>query len=674
MLLNIFYFTFLLYEELLYKLIACHTINISFINSLFYLAFIALILGIITRLFRPKHAKHIFRIIVFVISAWYGVCIIVRKTFDITLSLVATSMADQFAEGGFINLALEVIGQNWWVILLIVIPFVSSFFLSKLIKKDKNKHDYFNLKKIITGRPVRRKEVIIPNMIIIIITYLLFISSICFLDIGNYDLKDLYFVQQNNTYNVENFGVLPSLVIEIRKSLTSFEEEIVIDEINENEIIEEEIEQIGEPEEIQYEGNSLDIDFDYLIKNESNKTLSNMHKFFKTETITSKNEHTGLFKDKNLIYIMAETFDGYAVSKELTPTLYKMIHDGFYFSNFYSPTNLSTIGGEFSLLTGLVPYLNTLSYNWRASSKNANYYPYGLGSLFKERNYSTYAYHDHQYDFQDRNLYLKNIGFDNYQACYNGLEKKIHCNQFPESDDEMINATYQDWINDDHFMVYYATVSGHMGWGWGNPISAKHKDEVKDLDYSTTVKAYVAAQIELDKAMESLLRVLEESGKLDDTVIVLSTDHHPYGMSFEQMKELAGKDIDETFELYRNNLIIYNSTVEHQVINKAANTIDILPTVLNLFGIDYDSRLIIGKDILSDSEGLVLFSDGSWISDSGKFNHRKNSFIPTVNLVDEESYKKKTNNLAYNRVLMSRYIMQYDYYDRVLNRKKLNAN
>ena len=368
-----------------------------------------------------------------------------------------------------------------------------------------------------------------------------------------------------------------------------------------------------------------------------------MNNYIKNQVPTYTNEYTGMFKGKNLIYIMAESFDGYFVDKELTPTLYKMIHDGFYFKNYYTPTNLSTIGGEFSLLTGLLPDLAVLNNQWNGNYNNNghhNYYPYGLGNLFKDLDYDVYAYHDYFYNFQNRDYYLKDLGFDDYKACGNGMETRMDCSIFPASDDEMINGSIDDYINSDSFMVYYVTVSGHAKWGFGyNAMAEKNKDLVSDLNYSDTVRAYISANLELEKAMTTLLDKLSAAGKLEDTVIVMASDHHPYFMEDEQMEELAGKELDK-YSLYKNDLIIYNPSVEDVTVDKICNTIDVLPTVLNLFGIEYDSRLVVGKDILSDSDGVAIFADYSWLADN------------------DDDY----SNVVSNKYLVSKNIMVYDYY------------
>ena len=640
----LFYIVFIIYEEILYKVLAATNFYMSVVNSLFYYVAIASGITFIHNLLPNKIAKHFSRIITFIITFWYGTAIIVKRTFGISISISATGMADQFVGGGFIELLISVVSQNWFVVVLVLIPFVLNILISIFYKKKSG------IKKIII------------SLLVTIISFLLFVGSLFVLDIENYGLKDLYFNKRNNDQNVEYFGVMPSLLIDIRKEITGFEETIVIDE---------EAEEIETQEETKvYKEHIIDFDFENLAENEESSAIKQLHQYFASETPTYENDYTGLYEGKNLIYIMAESFDGFAVSKELTPTLYKMIHDGFYFTNYYSTTNLSTIGGEFQELTGLLPDLTCLSWKWRESEGYGNYYPYGLGNLFKGLGYKTYAYHNHDYTFQDRYVYLEALGFDNFLGCGNGIENKgVVCSIFPESDDEMILGTYKDYINDDHFMVYYATVSGHMGWDFtDNDMAIKHKDEVSDLNCSTTVKAFIAANIELENAMTNLLNVLEENGRLEDTVIVLAADHHPYGMSNDEVSELAGKELDSTFEIYHNNLIIYNTEDKHITIDKPCATIDILPTTLNLFNIPYDSRIITGKDILSKSEGLVMFADGSWLTSKGKYNINNNTFTeaPGINVTD--AYSEKMNQKVSNRRLASKNIMYYDYYGKLFNK------
>ena len=385
--------------------------------------------------------------------------------------------------------------------------------------------------------------------------------------------------------------------------------------------------------------------------------------YFKNETGTLQNAYTKYFEGKNLILFMAESFNEIAVREDLTPTLYKLVNSGFKFNNFYTPTISSTIGGEFQELTGLVAASGFLS-PWKSGE---NYYPFGLATVFQELGYNTFAYHNHTYTFQSRNKYLASLGFDNYLGCRNGLEKRINCNQWPESDVEMINTTFADYKDSEEpFMVYYVTVSGHGDYGFNySAMARKHKSEVQDLDYSEKPLAYLAAQIELDKSLELLINNLEENGLLKDTVIALVGDHYPYYLSLDEINEIASYKKDSVIEINRSNFILWNSEMDTIEVDKVGSQIDVLPTIYNLFGVKYDSRLIIGKDILSTEPGLAIFGNSSWVSDKGSYFVGSNKYISKDGEEDED-YIKYMNKVVSNKITMSKYIMTYDYYRKVL--------
>ena len=611
--LNIVYYGFLfLYEEILYKLVLQLPLNVSVV---FFSLTIGLFVGFLSQ-FVPKRINYfIFNIINLLLCIYYGTALIVKKVFGIVIVPSTFTMYKQVTSGAFKTLFFDVIESNILIIILILLPFIVGLFLNRYLS-NKPKFTY---------------------ILVVVIPFILFL--LCS------DSLDTFY---SNKSDVNKLGVCSSIFMNGDLGLISGLESGHEPDGHEPDGHESDGHESDGHESDGHESDGLesnpqvsDIDFDSL--ESDNQAINDLNNYFKNQVPTYTNEYTGIFKGKNLIYIMAESFDGYFVDKELTPTLYKMIHDGFYFKNYYTPTNLSTIGGEFSLLTGLLPDLAVLNNQWNGNYNNNghhNYYPYGLGNLFKELDYDVYAYHDYFYNFQNRDYYLKDLGFDDYKACGNGMETRMDCSIFPASDDEMINGSIDDYINSDKFMVYYVTVSGHAKWGFGyNAMAEKNKDLVSDLEYSDTVRAYISANLELEKAMTTLLDKLSAAGKLEDTVIVMASDHHPYFMEDEQMEELAGKKLDK-YSLYKNDLIIYNPSVEDVTVDKVCNTIDVLPTVLNLFGIEYDSRLIVGKDILSDSEGMAIFADYSWLTDN------------------DSDY----SNVVSNKYLVSKNIMVYDYY------------
>ena len=152
------------------------------------------------------------------------------------------------------------------------------------------------------------------------------------------------------------------------------------------------------------------------------------------------------------------------------------------------------------------------------------------------------------------------------------------------------------FVDEDQFMVYCLTVSGHLKYDYErNSMARRHWNQVSDLGYSEAVTAYLACQMELELAMESLVNQLEEAGKLDDTVIVLSADHYPYGLTDEEYSELLGHEVDAVFEIYKNTLILWSAEIDEPVhVDKFCSSLDVMPTLANLFGLEYDSRLDYG--------------------------------------------------------------------------------
>lgn len=470
----------------------------------------------------------------------------------------------------------------------------------------------------------------------------------------NYNAKDLYYNTHAPTISTQKLGLLTTMRLDLKRAIFGFTDKIMLED--------KEIEEVNKSEN-KKEYNILNIDFDKLIEEEDNDKIRSLHKYFKSVTPTEKNKYSGMFKDKNLIVITAEAFSPIAIDKELTPTLYKMYTEGFSFSNFYTPIfYVSTSDGEYVSLTSLLPKEGVWSF--QKSSKIS--LPFVYGNILKNYGYSANAYHNGRYNYYKRNLSHPNMGYK-YVGCGNGLEKKINCKIWPQSDLEMINATIDDYIENEKFLAYYMSISGHLNYTYnGNMMATKNRDKVKNLKYSEAIQAYLATNIELDKALESLINSLKEKGKLDDTVIVISADHYPYGLTINEMKERATYINDEKFDIHKNNLIIWNSQIKTPIkIDKYASSLDILPTVLNLLGIEYDSRLLMGTDILSNSEGLVIFNDRSWITKYGKYDAIKGKFTEYINLEEKQKYIDEINEIVKNKFNASRLILENNYYKHI---------
>lgn len=433
-----------------------------------------------------------------------------------------------------------------------------------------------------------------------------------------------------------------------------------------------------------YGYNTLDIDFDALAAGTSDSTLQALHQYLGGLTPSQKNEYTGMFEGKNLILITAEAFSPYVISEELTPTLYRLTHEGFVFNNYYQPNwTQSTSGGEFAVMTGIIPnwFGNLTAFNASADKNMAT----ALGWQFRELGYNVPAWHDNEYTYYNRDETHPNLGYD-YQGIGNGLV--LATNQWPNSDLEMMQATVDGYISDyvengTPFHAYYMTVSGHCNYNWGgNAMARKHQAEAQAAypDASETVQAYIACNLELEAAMTYLVEQLEEAGIADDTLIVLTADHYPYQMAagdVDYYNELRGfTDTERDTSRYRNTLIMWSAAIEEPVeVDTPCSSIDIVPTLCNLFGLDYDSRLYSGRDVFatnyeadqaSTCMPLVIFANtgfgNSWITAAGTYEASTGTFTPNEGITVDDNYVSLVSQLVQAKYTYAKQMIQQDYY------------
>lgn len=629
----------IIYLEIIYKFFIMKdllTTN-TFSVVLFSIPWI-IIFTIITSIFNEKVNKILTIVFSFLIILITLAQIVYYNFYNSMFSFLSLTTGTGQVMQFYVMIA-SVIARIWYIFAIILIPYILFLiFKNKLFDFKKN-----NLKFLIS------------YLLIFILSFLGIVLVINKNNEGFYSLKRLIFKTHAPMLTIDKTGLFTMEMIDIERYIFGFNEEIYSEQINVNN----EEEKVPE---VKIEYNTTDIDFDKLINDETDDKIKSMHVYFKNTAPSNKNEYTGMFKDKNLIFITAEAFDTIAIDEKLTPTLYKIANNSFIFKNYYQPLYpVSTSDGEYMNLNSLIPKEGVWSF--KQTSKISM--PYGIGNMFNKEGYVSYGFHNHNYNYYDRQKSHKNIGLK-YYGCGNGLEKKMNCKHWPNSDKEMIDATTSYYIDKDKFMTYYMTVSGHLNYNFsGNNMAYRNKNKVKNLKYSTAIKAYLATQIELDKSIEKLLQVLEEKGKLNDTLIVIAPDHYPYGLTTKQMNEISTIDRNDKFEKFHTTLIMYNPNIEKTVVDKVISSLDILPTIYNLYGLTFDSRLLMGRDIFSNNEHIVILSDRSWITDKGKYNSVTKEFTSTTNEEIEEDYIDRINMIVNQRYGMSSLIIDNNYYKKI---------
>ena len=420
-----------------------------------------------------------------------------------------------------------------------------------------------------------------------------------------------------------------------------------------------------------YGEHTLGLDFSALAEEQRNSTISSMHSYIASLTPTSENEYTGLFAGKNLIFITAEAFTAQVIDPELTPTLYRLATQGIQFTDYYQPAwGAGTTGGEFANVVGMVPNDGSCMKEARSQDLFLT-----IGSQLQSQGYSSASFHNNDYKYYDRNLTHTYLGYDYFMGYGNGIEEGVSPG-WPKSDLEMMEFTVPMYIDQQPFSVYYMSVSGHSIYHLNsNSMSKKNYDRVADLDYSEAVKCYLACQLEFEDAMTCLLAQLEEAGILDDTVIVIASDHYPYGLDKsntwssgqDYLTELFGEECNNVFVRDQNRLIIWSGCIEGMdiVVDEPTFSLDILPTISNLFGVEYDSRLFPGRDALSDEEAIIFWPNYSWKTELGTYLATTRTFTPAEGVEVEEGYVERISAIVRNRIKYAKNVSYYDYFNYV---------
>ena len=422
-----------------------------------------------------------------------------------------------------------------------------------------------------------------------------------------------------------------------------------------------------EPTEIVYGDNAIDLDT--LMQKSANSKIKKLNDYVKTLTPSKKNQYTGLFKGKNLIFLTAEAFSGELIDKDLTPTLYRLANKGIQFTDYYQPASAGTTGGEYQNMFGMLPTAGGKSFKNAAS--NYNYYT--VGNCVGEGYYGK-AYHNNSHTYYDRNKTHTKIGYsDGFMGRGNGMEEFVQ-KKWPQSDFEMISGTFETYVDKQPFNIYYMTVSGHSNYGKsGNAMTKRHWDRVQHLPYSDQVKGYFACNLDLEDGLAHLVKRLEEEGIADDTVIVLSTDHFPYGLDSDAalgnmpyLSELYGYNVDDYFKRDHNRLIIWSGCLEKMdpiVVDAPTFGLDILPTLYNLFGTEFDSRLMVGRDVLSDAPALVFNSNYDWKTEYGTYYAKNGKFVPKdPNIELPDDYVKTMKAVVKNKRSYCAGVLDNNYY------------
>lgn len=384
-----------------------------------------------------------------------------------------------------------------------------------------------------------------------------------------------------------------------------------------------------------------------------------LDKIYQAEDKKQPDEYTGIFKDKNVIFLQLEGMDNWLLTKKTTPNLYGLMKNSINFKDHYSiyTGGGSTFNSEFAVNTG---FTTPVSYTENVYTLNTNTFDYTMAKLFKKEGYAVNAFHMNTSGFYSRGINYKAWGYDNYFglqdiASYDTLDYEL--------DRELIlNKTFYDnmFKQNSKFVDYIITYTPHTPFTTSKEVGQlvaemKYgKDNIPDLSEEETAKLMVG---ETDYMVGLLIQALKDNNLYDNTVIVAYSDHYLYTINdktvLDKNKNTLGNLINHT------PFFIWSSDIQPKNVNKVTMQMNILPTVLNLFGIDYNSNYYLGTNALAKNyKGIAFFSDYSW--------YDGNVYVDDEKILNKGKLSPKkreeTSELVHNIIRKNDLTLKYDYF------------
>ena len=645
----------IIYMELLAKAQIFDTVfDDWFLCFLLPCASLAFLTGAIPMLLPGKHCRRAIRIILAVLAVLFSAHEVYFNIFHTFFSW--NNIGEAGGAAHFWREALISVGKVWYLIAANLLPFILMCVFGKRIAPDKSR---------------ARIPFAAAGAVLFLGLYLpalLMINSFRETKDQNNPYYHYNYIQSNIDQTFRFYGILTTTRLDLKQLMFGAPVETI--DINGLQDFSDLI-SVSESD-IAYGWNKMDIDFDSLEKDE---TYSLMDAYYKSVSPTRKNKYSGIFEGKNLIFLTLESFSTPVIDPEFTPLLYQMSTEGFVFRNFYNPTwGGSTASGEYAIMTGnFSPYTKCL--NLSADT----YQPFAFGAQFAKKGYKTLAYHNYIGRFYDRDASHPNFGYD-FKGVGSGL--KLKTNTWPNSDKEMADATVDEFAGlKTPFHVYYMTMSGHMQYDFAiNRMSKRHEKDLPEKynRVSKELRAYYACQYEVELMLQVLVDELKKNGNLENTVFAMSADHYPYAMTnygLSQLYQLPGPKIRNKINLYRNSFILWTPTMTSPVVvDTPCTPVDILPTLSNMFGLEYDSRLMMGTDIMSDGEHVapIKLLGWSWVSTQGEYLSETDTFTPnascTLSPEMQQKYVENMNEYVKAKTSFSKLILETDYYRHVFRK------
>ena len=628
--------------EIIFRVISdLPLLELSMIRIFFSNVILASVLAFINSLYSYKISRFVNMFVNFLISLYAWLQLGFYNFLGVYISLQNASQGAAVKD-----YVLDFFGSFHASYFLVFIPFilyiVYVIFLSKKFKDLKK----MNMKSLVLNALLL--IMVSTNVYYVSITNPLFENKLS--PISN---KELFLNVANQSLSVSSFGTSTFGILDIRTTLFGKDNAAEKDYIFVNNSKTESDRQLNDT--AWYE----------LIKSTNNQTYNTLNNYFIKQPIASTNDYTGKFKGKNVIFVLMESANDILLEyPEYYPNVQRVLKHSWNYVNNYSPRNAcATLNNEFSGMTSL------FSINRLCTAKvyRNNSYPESVFGVFNNSNYNTFSSHNYTEAYYPRSSIHTNMGSKEYY----GVQKLgiPYSNEYINwsNDDDFMEAVLKIIDNkvdnsDKPFMTWLTTVSGHQPYSVDSIQGNKYYSMTDGKDLPSDVRRYMSKLKILDDGIGVLLDGLEERGILDDTVIVFYGDHYPYGISKDHLNKALSYDTKEDMNAEQVPLWIYDKSIEGKTIEDYTYYLNILPTVFNLMGVNYDPRLYLGEDMNSDDfESMVVFSDGSWKNQYAFYN-ASNSKVVNYNQHYSEQDISRINNIIESKMKISEMAISNNYF------------
>ncbi len=617
-----------------------NVLTISTIRILFSTIILSLIISYIELYLNERKTKTINILLVTIITIYTILQAGFNNFIGVYISFNISSQA-----GAVTSYIFDFLKSFYWYYYLIFLPLILLIIYYELIKKNKIKIKIIN--------NFNKLESTLKTISLLLV-FGFFYHVTLSLDIFQNKLqtisnKDLFNNPSNPSLAIREFGSTMFAILDIKNV---FNEPTIINKDNNN------------LKENNY--NLDDSKWLELIDKEEDLSLNYLNEYFINNTYTGKNSYTGLFEDKNLIVIMMESVNDIFINEDLYPNFYKLLNEGYYFKNNYSPRNSCATGNnELSGMIGLYSIYNKCT----ANTYSSNLYPNSIFNLFNNKGYKTTSMHNYTERYYARREIHTNMGsyryfdVDDLGLTYNTKDEEW------SSDEDFLKQVVKilnSYSKNDKFMTWLTTVTSHQPYGsstYGDKYLYLFDGEEYD-DYNIKLKRYMSKLKVLDDGLGVLLEGLEKQDKLDNTVIILYGDHYPYGLANNILETALPYSIEERYENERVPFVIWSNDIEATTYTQYTSYVNLLPTVANLFNLDYDSRFSTGQDLFSNKyESITIFADGSWKNEYAFYNASNDNITYYTDKVYSIEEIIAINEKVNNKIKYSNLAIQHDYFN-----------